>query len=174
MGFDSSISSGFEAWRQIHLEYMLKLKESGINHMVSSLSANLARDDSDLRSKFYEAQGHLREADALKGSTVSNETKKVASMKIPFQDSRLPVRRQGLHSDKYIYDELRALLMEQASIKDGERAVKGSIGEFIETPLPQECDQGSWLEGAHGEWIWLEPAQPNALFKGKGKGNGKG
>lgn len=106
---------------------MPESKESGTNHTVSSPPAIPDRDYDELRGKMCEVEEHLREVDSVKGSTVFGEIKKVVLMKILFDDLRLCVRRQELHSDNFSYDDLRALLMERASIKDEERAVKGSL-----------------------------------------------
>ena len=82
---------------------------------------------------------------------MSSEVKKVALMKILFEDPRFHARRHGLHSDMYTYDEPRDLLMEQAPIKDGERAVDGSARELAEQFAEQpshESEQRPWLEYA--------------------------
>lgn len=71
---------------------MPNLKESGVNHIVSSLPVTPDRDYSHLGSKFDEVEEHLREANALNGSSMPNEIKKVALMNIVFEDLRLYVR----------------------------------------------------------------------------------
>ena len=40
VGLDAHASLGFEAWRQLHLEYWPRSKESGIDNMVQSLSVS--------------------------------------------------------------------------------------------------------------------------------------
>ena len=109
---------------------MPNFKESRINHIVSSLFVNRARAFSDLKNKVSEVEAHIREADSLKGSSAFGEVKKVALVEFRFEDLRLFVRKQVLHSDNYSCDELRAFPMERASIKDEERAASGSPREL--------------------------------------------
>ena len=63
----------------------------------------------------------------MKGDTVADEVGKVALMKVLFEELRLYVRRQGLHGDKYSYDDLRSFLMGHVAIRDDERAANGSL-----------------------------------------------
>lgn len=53
---DPDISLGFEVWRQLHLEYFRKLKESGTNHMGSSFSLNPVRIYDDSRNTICEVE----------------------------------------------------------------------------------------------------------------------
>ena len=48
--------------------------------MMSSLSVQPARGYGDLRNKIYEVEGHIREANAMKGVTAPDEARKVALM----------------------------------------------------------------------------------------------
>lgn len=150
VGLDSSTSLGFEAWTQLHLEYWPRSKESWINHMVYSLSVTPARGYIDFRSKIYEVDDHMREANAMKGATIPEEVQKVAPLKIAFEDLGIRVRRQGPHHEKVSPEELRALLVDQAALTFEEKAAKGSFEQLEGEPAGDQ-DEGSWMQGEQGE-----------------------
>ena len=174
VGSDAPIPLGFEAWRQLHLEYVPRSKETGINHMMSSSSAAPARNSSDLGDKIHEAEAHMREAGPLKGGRISDENKKVELMNVSFEELSLHIRRQGFHTDRHIYEEPGARLTEQVTVKDEERAANGSARplEEDEREVPTH-DQGQWIEDPSGIHAWFEAEQLNALMDG-GEGNGIG
>ena len=91
---------------------------------MGSLSVSLATGYHHLRPEIYEVEEHIREADPLNGERVPEDAEKVALMYILFEDLWLHVRRQGMPTDKHTYKELRALLREQASIKDDETVAR--------------------------------------------------
>ena len=123
--------------------------------MMSSLSVTPARGYADLRSNIYEVEEHIREADSLKGEKVPDEIKNVALMKIMFEDLRLYVRRQGLHTDKHTYKELRSCFTEQAAMKDEERAASGSAKQLEGGKGEAPYEQGHWMEGVCGTSVWV-------------------
>lgn len=91
----------------------------------------------DLRSEMYEVEGHMREADSLKGVRVVEEIKEVALMKLFFDDLGLHARRRGMQPDKHTYEEPRALFMEQATVNDDEKAADGALRQLGEDDGPE-------------------------------------
>lgn len=94
-------------------------------------------------------------------------------MKVLFEEFGLYARRRGLHTDKHMYDDFSSCLVEQASIKDDEKAARGALKQMEEVrEEPAEFDQGQWVTEPFGNTAWIEAAQLNALAKGatsKGK-----
>ena len=94
------------------------------------------------------------EKQIFKDCKVSGEIKKVLLMKIFFEELRLYVRRQGLHSDRYSRDGLRAFLMERAATTDEERAARGPPRNLDQDRQGvEEADQGMWLRTQKGNGI---------------------
>lgn len=85
-GMDCSVSLGFEAWRQLHVEKVPRTNESGTHRRIMALFVNPANDNSDVRKNIYEADGHVREVDFVKGSRVPPGVKKAMPMQILFEE----------------------------------------------------------------------------------------
>ena len=60
VGLDPRVSSGFEECRQLHVEYLPQIKESGVNHMVGALSVIPAKDYSDLEQAWDDVTREAR------------------------------------------------------------------------------------------------------------------
>ena len=95
-------------------------------------------------------------------------------MTVLFEDLRLHVRRHGLHTSRHAYGELPPCLMEEATIKDEERAIAGSMKQLEEDRCENiPHDQRQWVEDAEGNHFWMEANQLKALMEGWGH-NDKG
>ena len=144
--------------------------------MVSSLPVTPAKGYEDFRPTMYEIEGHLREADAMSGEKVPDEMKNVAPMQVLFEELRLHARRQGLHNDRHSYDDLRFVLIELATIRDEEKAAKGSLRAFDDDKSAHgDAEPSTWMELSIGDWVWVDAGQFNASSRGRaGKGKAKG
>ena len=70
-----------------------------------------------------------------------------------------------MHSDRHIDEELRALLVEQATIRDEQKAATGSLRNFNDNG---EGEAGSWVELSSGD-LGMDRRRAGKSFQQKRK-----